>query len=194
MALLGSRAPTEEEFADFVHATWPSLYRTALLLSGDHGHAEDLAQSALAATYSRWGRLREPAAAGAYARRALVNGHNSWWRRPSNREERPARELRAPGEGPAPGGNTTRVGLEQEVGDRLDVLAALTRLAPRQRAVVVLRYYDDLSVAATAAALGISTGTVKSQTSVALAALRRELGAADLDLDHSTSLPGAHHA
>lgn len=189
MAHLGSRAPTEEEFATFVHVAWPSLYRTALLMTGDHGLAEDLAQNALAATYSRWHRLREPAAARAYARRAVVNGTTSWFRRPTNRDERPTEVL------PERAGSGS---LDVAVGDRLDVLAALRALAPRQRAVVVLRFYDDLSVQETADALGISAGTVKSQTSVALARLRELLGDDVTLTTRGAGAPGpllgGHHA
>lgn len=159
-----ARPPSDEDFADLVHAAWPSLYRTAYLLLGDAAEAEDLTQTALAKTYASWGRVREPAAARGYARTVLVNTATSWFRRRSWRNELPTETLP---ERPAP-----------EVGDddRPVLLAALARLAPRQRAVVVLRFYDDLSVAETARALGVTEGTVKSQTSVALDRLRAVLG------------------
>ena len=80
-----SRASSEDEFTAFVHAVWPSLYRTALLMSGDHALAEDLAQTALARTYSTWHRIRDRAAAHGYARRILVNTAASWFRRRSTR-------------------------------------------------------------------------------------------------------------
>lgn len=172
---------TEEEFVELVHAAWPSLYRTAILLTGDHGLAEDLVQTALARTYARWGRLREPAAARGYARRALVNQTTSWYRRRSTRSERPTEVLPEP----ASDADTGRT-----VSDRLDVAVALAELAPRQRAVVVLRFYDDLSVQETADVLGVSTGTVKSQTSVALTRLRTLLG----DVELTTTATGGHHA
>lgn len=172
---------TEEEFVELVHAAWPSLYRTAVLLTGDHALAEDLVQTALARTYARWGRLREPAAARGYARRALVTQTTSWYRRRSNRDERPTEVLPERAGGADPGAL---------VSDRLDVTAALRQLAPRQRAVVVLRFYDDLSVQETADALGVTTGTVKSQTSVALDRLRTLLG----DVELTTTASGGHHA
>lgn len=172
---------TEDEFVELVHAAWPSLYRTAILLTGDHGLAEDLVQTALARTYARWGKVREPAAAHGYARRALVTQTTSWYRRRSTRNERPTEVLPERASGADTG---------TAVSDRVDVTAALRELPPRQRAVIVLRYYDDLSVQETADALGVATGTVKSQTSVALARLRTLLG----DVELTTTASGGHHA
>jgi RNA polymerase sigma-70 factor (sigma-E family) len=157
-------APSDEEFAELVEAAWPGLYRTAYLLVGEHHLAEDLVQTALAKTYASWGKVREPAAAAGYARVVLANTASSWFRRRSWRNERPAAELPEP-----PGGGS-------EPSDRPAVIAALLTLPPRQRAVVVLRYYADLSVREVADALGISEGTVKSQTSHALSTLRVRLG------------------
>jgi RNA polymerase sigma-70 factor (sigma-E family) len=157
-------APSDEEFAELVEATWPGLYRTAYLLLGEHQLAEDLVQTSLAKTYASWGKVREPAAAAGYARVVLANTASSWFRRRSWRNERPAAEL------PEPPGRGT------EPSDRPAVIAALRTLPPRQRAVVVLRYYADLSVREVADALGISEGTVKSQTSHALSSLRVVLG------------------
>ncbi|MDQ6526226.1 SigE family RNA polymerase sigma factor [Nocardioides sp. LHD-245] len=167
MAPRASRSPTDEQFAELVHAAWPSLYRTAVLLVHDHALAEDLVQTALARTYSRWSGIRDVGAARAYARRALVTTATSWFRRRSFRGERPTAELPEPDTDHDPRGPT---------GDRIDLMAVLAQLPPRQRAVVVLRYYDDLSVEETADLLGVSTGTVKSQTSAALGNLRRLLG------------------
>ncbi|QCW50008.1 SigE family RNA polymerase sigma factor [Nocardioides dongxiaopingii] len=159
-----TRPPSDEDFTELVHAAWPSLYRTAYLLLGDRAEAEDLVQSALAKTYASWGRVRSLEAAPAYARTTLVNTATSWFRRRSWRNERPTETLPDPG----------TVGSDPS--DRPALLAALAQLPPRQRAVVVLRYYDDLSVAETASALAISEGTVKSQTSDALTKLRALLG------------------
>lgn len=154
----------DDEFADFVAARYRALVRTGLGLTGDVGHAEDLAQSALMKTYLSWGRLREPENAEAYARRTLV--------RLALRE----RQRRWHGEIsaerlPEP------VGAFRPSGDRtdlaLDVRAALAALPADQRAVLVLRYLDDQSEAETAAALGISLGTVKSRAARGLASLRR---------------------
>lgn len=157
----------DADFADFVHHAWPRLYRTAHLLLGDHGLAEDLTQTALAKTYAAWGRIEDPAAAHAYARTTMVNTATSWFRRRGWRNEVPREDAAL-----------DRAAATPDPSDRPAVLAALAALPPRQRAVVVLRYYDDLSVADAAAALGCSTGTVKSQTSVALARLRELLGEA----------------
>lgn len=153
--------PTDDEFVELVTARWPALYRTAYLLVRDHGHAEDLVQTALTKTYVSWGRVRDVRAAESYARTVLVNTATSWFRRRSW-TERPVAEL------------PERADMASEEHD--DVLAAVAGLAPRQRAVIVLRFYEDLSVADTARALGCTEGTVKSQTHDALAQLRAVLG------------------
>ncbi|MXG88177.1 SigE family RNA polymerase sigma factor [Nocardioides flavescens] len=155
--------PGLPSFTEFVEVAWPGLYRTAYLLLGDHQLAEDLVQDALAKTYASWRRVREPAAARAYARTVLVNTAASWFRRRSWRREWPTDELPETATGHDPS-------------DRPAVVAALRTLPPRQRAVVVLRYFDDLSVREVADTLGISEGTVKSQTSHALDRLRVALG------------------
>ncbi len=162
------RPPTDEQFTELVHAAWPSLYRTAYLMLGDAAEAEDLVQTALAKTYASWGTVRDLGAAHGYARTTLVNTAASWFRRRSWRNERPTEVL------PDPPSGGAHLGPDET--DRPTLVAALAQLPPRQRAVIVLRYYDDLDVAATAAALGCSPGTVKSQTSDALAKLRTLLG------------------
>ncbi|WP_435745876.1 SigE family RNA polymerase sigma factor [Nocardioides sp. SYSU DS0663] len=164
-------------FADFVHASWPRLYRTAHLLLGDHGMAEDLTQTALTKTYVAWSRIQEPEAAYGYARTTLVNTATSWFRRRSWRNETPHEHV-----------PEDVTGVTADLTDRPALMAALASLAPRQRAVVVLRFYDDLSVAAVADVLGCSQGTVKSQTSAALARLRVVLGDAVVP-----SRQGANH-
>ena len=157
------RPPTDEDYTEFVHASWPSLYRTAYLLLGDSAEAEDLVQTALAKTYASWGRVRELDAAPGYARTTLINTASSWFRKKSWRNERPTEVLPESGQ-------------EHDPSDRPAILAALSQLPPRQRAVIVLRFYEDLSVAQAASALCITEGTVKSQTSDALARLRTLLG------------------
>ncbi|KAA1418350.1 SigE family RNA polymerase sigma factor [Mumia zhuanghuii] len=156
-------ARRDDAFSDFARDAWPRLYRTAYLLLADHGHAEDLVQTALAKVYLHWGRIRDADATHAYARTVVVNTANSWFRRRGWNAET---VVDAVPEHP----------LEPVDTDTSLTLEALRRLPDRQRAVVVLRFYEDLSVEQTADALNISTGTVKSQTSHALAKLRALLG------------------
>jgi len=147
-------------FDEFVATRSPALLRTAYLLTGDHGLAEDLLQTALAKCWFAWGRIDGPPEP--YVRRALATTYATWWRR-KWRAERPTGVLP---ERPA----EPRHVLE----DRDALWRALGALPRRQRAVVVLRYYEDLSEAETASALGVSVGTVKSQAAKALATLRRD--------------------
>nr|WP_244872522.1 SigE family RNA polymerase sigma factor [Catellatospora sp. TT07R-123] len=156
----------EEEFRDFVTARSAALLRTAYLLAGDWSTAEDLLQTALTKTYLAWKRLGQIEAVEPYARRVLVNTATSWWRRRWH-GERPTEFLP---ERAAPDN------LEEQL-DR-DVLWKHVKALPaRQRAVLVLRFYEDMSEAQTAAMLQISPGTVKSQTSRALGTLRQKLAA-----------------
>ncbi|ACU69200.1 RNA polymerase, sigma-24 subunit, ECF subfamily [Catenulispora acidiphila DSM 44928] len=165
---------TQEELADFTafaQARQRHLMRTAFLLSGNRQSAQDLTQTALLDLCRSWRRVRRADDVDAYAHRVLINAFRTSARR-SDRERkalwRKASEAAgSPADGAAP---------DQSVGMRLSLLAALDRLPPKARAVVVLRYWEDLSVEATAAALGCSTGTVKSQSSRALARLRALLG------------------
>jgi len=170
-----ARQVSDEAFTEFVHGAWPGLYRTAYLLLGDPGLAEDLVQSALAKTYAAWPSVRDVQAAPGFARTTLLNTASSWFRKRSWRNERPTEAL-------------PDVVEERDPSDRPAVMDALAALPPRQRAVIVLRYYEDLSVAQAASALDISEGTVKSQTSDALARLRTLLG--DSVVPHSL---GATH-
>jgi RNA polymerase sigma-70 factor (sigma-E family) len=160
-----SRHPSDEEFSEFVQVAWPGLVRTAYLMLGDRGLAEDLAQTALAKTYAAWPKVRDVRAAPGYARTTLVNTAASWFRRRSWRNELPTGSL--PDRGPVD---------DLDPSLRPAVLEALGQLPPRQRAVIVLRFYEDLSVAETARTLGCGEGTVKSQTSHAMAKLRVLLG------------------
>ncbi len=156
----------EDEFREFVTARSAALLRTAYLLAGDWATAEDLLQTALTKTYLAWKRLGQIEAIEPYARRVLVNTATSWWRRRWH-GERPTEFLP-----------------ERAAPDRLDEQLerdALWRhvkaLPARQRAVLVLRFYEDMSEAQTAALLDISAGTVKSQTSRALGTLRQRVAA-----------------
>lgn len=148
---------TRGTFEDFVVARSGSLLRTAYLLTRDDHLAEDLLQTALAKAWRSWGRVE--AHPEAYVRKILVNTYATWWRRRWNAED--------------PTADPPDDGHEHDVPDTgHDVQLALTRLPKRQRAVIVLRFFEDLSVAETARVLECSTGTVKSQTSKALTKLR----------------------
>jgi RNA polymerase sigma-70 factor (sigma-E family) len=151
-------------FAAFVAARYAALVRTAFLFVGDRGHAEDLVQSALSRTYSHWARIRSRSAAEAYTRTTMARLAGRWSHR------RWVGEL-ASGVSPEESD-----GLDPLAGraQALDLYAALGRLPWPQRAVLVLRYFEDLSEAETAAVLRCSPGTVKSRASRALAALRLE--------------------
>jgi RNA polymerase sigma-70 factor (sigma-E family) len=159
--------PADElEFRDFVAARGAALHRTAYLLVGDWTLAEDLVQTALVKTYLAWRRLGGIDAVEPYTRKVLVNTATSAWRR-RWRGERPTATLPEP---PVPDGTDEWV-------ERDRVWRAVRALPPRQRAVLVLRYYEDLTEAETARLLDISVGTVKSQAARAMAVLRRRLGA-----------------
>ena len=153
------------DFSDFVVARWQAMYRTAYLLTGDHGHAEDLVQTALGKCFVAWPRLRERAASDAYVRKTMLNTYLSWRRKKSWYElasdAPPDRESADSTEGLA---------------QRSVVMAALAELPPRQRAVVVLRFFDDLGVEQVATQMGCTAGSVKRRTSVALGKLRQALG------------------
>ncbi|WP_395695331.1 SigE family RNA polymerase sigma factor [Nocardioides sp.] len=149
-------------FEEYVAARRGALLRTAYLLTGHREDAEDLVQVALVKVVPRWSRIAsdpEP-----YVRRVLVNESISRWRRRRWREVSTDDLPDGPVGGPVDGPGADRVALQR----------ALARLAPRQRAVVVLRYYEDLTEAETARVLGISVGTVKSQARDALARLRAD--------------------
>ena len=150
------------DFDEFVRDSSPGLLRTAYLLTGDRGHAEDVLQTALLQVARKWRRIRgEPAP---YARRAVVNLAKNHWR---DLFRRPSESTAIPEFGYAPP--------DAGVLLRQVLLPVVMNLPVRQRAVLVLRYFEDLSVEQTAAALGCSTGTVKSQTHDALSKLREAL-------------------
>jgi RNA polymerase sigma-70 factor (sigma-E family) len=153
----------EAGFEAFVSARSDDLLRFAVLLVSDRGHAEDLLQSSLVKVYRRWHRIEgDPYP---YARRALVNAAASWRRLHSTQEivDLPLRETPVPDP-------------TEELAERARMTAALATLPPRMRAVLVLRFGEDLGEAATAEALGVSVATVNTQTSRGLARLRALLG------------------
>jgi RNA polymerase sigma-70 factor (sigma-E family) len=151
-----------EGFAQFVAARERALQRTAWLLTGDRGLAEDLVQTTLVRTWPRWERIRRHDDPEVYVRRVMVNTWATWTRRRWRGEHA---TLSVP-EGPAPGD------MAAEVAVRMAVRSALASLTARQRAVLVLRVFDDLSEAQVARVLDCAVGTVKSTMSQALAKLR----------------------
>jgi RNA polymerase sigma-70 factor (sigma-E family) len=154
-------APTFEEYAG---SAWPSLYRYAYLLVGNHADAEDLAQQTLLKAYAAWSRVEVADSPTAYLRRMLTNTYLSQ-RRPQKRRLEVLTD--AP---PEPGGP-----LGDGPEDRMVLWPHVRSLPPRQRAVVVLRYYEQLSEQEIADVLGCSRGTVKSSAHHALKALRAAL-------------------
>lgn len=161
MQQAGTVAPTGDApvFEEYVAARGRALWRIAWLLTGDAHKAEDLVQTALVKCWRRWDTIAGDGAVDGYVRRALVTTYTDWWRRKWTGEV-PTEDLP---ELPAAG---------TDLAVRQDVVTALGRLPRGQRAVVVLRFYEDLTEAQTAAALGVTVGTVKSQTARALRALR----------------------
>ena len=158
---------TEVSFEDFVRARSGSLLRTALLLTGQRrAEAEDLLQLALERAYRHWPKICGSEGPERYVRRILASASTDRWRRLARRPEHAM---------PAGGGPVVpdRTG---EIADRDYLLRALAALPPRQRAVLVLRYFDDLSEVETADMLGCSLGTVKSQAARGLARLRTAAG------------------
>ncbi|TDB79321.1 SigE family RNA polymerase sigma factor [Micromonospora sp. KC721] len=155
--------PLLSEFDLFVRTRTPALLRSAYLLTGDQHLAEDLVQSALARTHRSWSRLYDTGNAEAYTRKTMYHLQVSWWRRRRVAEA-------VTGELPEPrrhdGDHASQTTL------RLTLRAALARLSAKQRAVLVLRFFEDRSEAEAAEMLGVTVGTVKSQTSKALAKLR----------------------
>lgn len=162
----------DQEFTEFARAVQHQMYRRAYLLAGDRETALDLVQTTLVKLYVAWSRVDQPAA---YAQRVLVRTFLADRRR--SRRERDLHTPVDPGRAP------------EDPARALTVLAALAQLPPRTRAVVVLRYWEDLSVEHTAAALGCSTGNVKSLSSRGLALLHDLLGETFEDL---TTTRGAH--
>ncbi|MCW2813946.1 MAG: sigE 16 [Nocardioides sp.] len=152
-------APTFEEYAA---AAWPSLYRRAYLLSGSHADAEDLAQQTLIKAHGAWSKVSDAESSDAYVRRILTNTFLSAKRAEGRRPERLVGEDPPEPVGPPPDGPEDRMALWPHV----------RALPPRQRAVIVLRYYEQLNEAEIADALGCSRGNVKSTAHHALQNLR----------------------
>lgn len=172
------RQADEVQYAEFYAVAWPRLFRVLYAICGDVGHAEDAVQSALAKAYASWRRVSSTDHPEAYVRRIAINEvlavrRRRWWS--SERSVHPPHV-------PVPGS------MEDDALERADLWDSLMSLPPRQRAVLVLRYYEDLSEQQIAEVLGCSRGTVKSQASDALARLRRRY-AGDDDLIVQGDLP-----
>jgi len=152
---------SDEEFRDFMRGRWPAMVRLAYTLTGDQGHAEDITQAAFASAYASWKRVRQAGDPDAYVRAIVIHENSKRFRKQRVRED-------------------LRAAVPEQIADADDSLVeraalrhALNQLGPRQRAVIVLRFWLDMSEAATAQALNCSVGTVKSQASRALATLRK---------------------
>jgi RNA polymerase sigma-70 factor (sigma-E family) len=154
-------------FSSYVMARRHVLLRTARSLTANPSDAEDLLQTALAKTYVAWERIEDHRALDGYVRRALVNTRTSQWRK-RRVDEFTCDELPEPA--PLPGLDDPAE--QQALHDAM--WRAIMKLPARQRAMVVLRYYEDLSEAQTAEVLGVSVGTVKSAVSRALGKLRED--------------------
>jgi RNA polymerase sigma-70 factor (sigma-E family) len=168
--------PDRAGFEEFVAARRAALLRTAYLLTGSHADAEDLVQVALVKVVPHWNRIAdrpEP-----YVRQALARESVSRWRRRRWRET-------------SSGQLQERAAAAPDVDQRLALQQALGSLAPRQRAVIVLRYYEDLTEKETASVLGIAVGTVKSQARDGLARLRTLLPDLEVDGDPVSAAAGA---
>lgn len=164
-----SDAQARADFESWMISRQRRLLATAYLLTGDPHSAEDLVQTTLAKVYLAWDRVSAADSVDAYARRMLVNEHTSGWRRLWRQREIVSDTS----------SHDVPVSGQEYDGVRETLWEAVRGLPERQRAVVVLRYYEQLSEKETADALGVSTGTVKSQASRALATLRAHLGDRD---------------
>jgi RNA polymerase sigma-70 factor (sigma-E family) len=166
------------QFTAYVRTKGSTLLRTARALTPNPADAEDLLQTALTKTYLAWDRIDDHRAVDGYVRRTLVNTRTSQWRKRKVDEFSTDELPETPGTGPD---------LIEQQAQRDALLRAIARLPPRQRAMVVLRYYEDLSEVQTADRLGVSVGTVKSTVSRALGKLRDD---PELVLLHVDGLPG----
>jgi RNA polymerase sigma-70 factor (sigma-E family) len=162
----GTARGAEQDFRTFAQGIAASLHRTAYLLSGDWHLADDLVQETLAKAFSHWRKVQKADSPTAYVRRILINESRSGWRRNRRRTADSGVDM----------ADIPSIGdMSDRVVNRADLLNALRSLPERQQATVVLRYLEGLSERETAAALGCTEGTVKSQTSRALTRLKAVL-------------------
>jgi RNA polymerase sigma-70 factor (sigma-E family) len=157
-------------FNDYVAARGAALVRFAILLTGDDHRGEDIVQEALAKAYLRWGRIRRTDNPDVYLRRMVANLARSWWRRRANREV----PVERAGESSAPGD------VADEAAERDALWRLIARLPYKQRAVVVLRYYEDLEDLTIAEILDCSPVTVRTHARRALHRLRSDYGEGDI--------------
>ena len=178
MVIFGAQARRDEAYAEenptfeaYAAARGAALVRFATLLTGDDHRAEDLVQEALTKAYLRWSRIRRSDNPDVYLRRLVINGSRSWWRRRANREtpSPPSADPAAPGD------------LGDEAAARDELWRLIAALPDQQRAVVVLRYYEDLDDAAIAQILECTPATVRTHAMRALHKLRAHLGEAEDD-------------
>lgn len=153
----------EREFREYVQARHAALFRVAMLLAGRREDAEDLLQSALTKLALHWTRVASSGSVDAYMRKILYHQQVSWWRRRKGKQELVTAEPPERGTVVDPAGESTL---------RVTLAGVLAQLTKRQRAVIVLRFYEDLPEGEVAAILGCTVGTVRSQTSRSLARLR----------------------
>jgi len=162
-------ARTDEDFAEFAAASYGGLRHAAYLLTGDRHAAEDLAQSAAERTCAAWSKVRRADDAHSYVRRIMINQHARRWRR---RAPEVLVEAVPDTAGPEDG--------YARSDQRRELMAALAELPPRQRQAVVLRHWEDLSDSQAAAAMGCSTGAVRSHAAKGIAKLRETAGLKEL--------------
>ncbi|MEU3300151.1 MULTISPECIES: SigE family RNA polymerase sigma factor [unclassified Streptomyces] len=179
------RSDIDEDFRDFMASRWPRLLRTAHLLTGNHHDAEELVQGTLARAYVKWDHVQRSDDMDAYIRQILIHSHADRFRR---RRVREWFTPRLP--------DTAVADRTSQVEQRDALVDALARLPARQRAAVVLRYFEDLTDTQTAAALGTRAATVRSQVTRGLAKLRQDPSLAALagptaDTDDPSGLPTA---
>lgn len=175
--------PRELDFEGFAATRWRRLVRTAYLLTGDYHEAEDVVQATFAKVFRNWSRISRLEEPDAYVHRALVNNNLSRHRR------RRVRQLLTP---VLPEREHTAGGGHREVEERSALLQALAGLPQRQRAVVVLRYWEDMSESQVAEVLGCSLGNVKSQASRGLAKLRGHPALAWYAADTGSTIDGTN--
>ncbi|GGD12042.1 SigE family RNA polymerase sigma factor [Nocardioides daphniae] len=165
-------SPTGVDFEAFAADVWPRIYRAAYLLTGQHADAEDLAQQTLLQAHQAWGMVSAADSPTAYVRRMLTNAFISGRRSRARRPERLTDEVDDAETSRSPGGDAV-----VDVDERASLWPHVLALPPRQRAVVVLRYYEGLSEREIADALGCAPGTVKASAHRALRSLRATLDA-----------------